>query len=410
MQRLEYIGTEVEPSAILITSYYTLVIGAALSNLNLSVQYPVFALLSMFFFAFYKRESISYLHLVYLSIFSASYLVHILFFPIVLNKLLLSTVYYIIIPFIYGNNNISASQIYKSLKICTYSSILGIVGLVGQMFGFFQSFKLEITNTLGEVHVRYTSFFGSSIVFGFICAINGVILFYSLITEGKLKLKDLFLLLTSVACLIFSYTRGAYLIFIVGILVISALHMQKVKKAFIFTLVITVLILVFSVILDFNIFLSRLSSFLDFKNEGANVERLLKWINAIKIFLNNFWVGTGPGSTGSVGVSREDAWEYANSYGVVTESYVLKVFVENGAFIGAFFMLFYVFSIYNAFRFLNHPVKKLLIAIFVAIVIESFTLQSLESPLISMVFWICFSSLGYDKEELNEDKIVNFSA
>jgi hypothetical protein len=364
----------------------------------------------MVFFALYRRESISYLHLVYLSIFSVSYLVHIVFFPFILNKLLFSTVYYLIIPFIYGNNSISANEIYKSLKVCTYSSIIGIVGLVGQMCGFLQSFKLENTDTLGEVHVRYTSFFGSSILFGFISAINGVVLFYSMMTGGKLILKDLLLFIASIACMIFSYTRGAYLIFIIGILTISALHLQNVKRAFKFTLITTILILVFSMVLDLNIFLSRLAGFLDFKNEGGNVERLLKWMNAIKIFLNNFWVGTAPGSTGSVGVSKEDAWEYANSYGVVTESYVLKVLVENGVFVGAFFILFYLFSIYKAFKFLNHPAKKLLVAIFLAIVIESFTLQSLESPLISMIFWLCFSSLVYDKEELNNNRSVNFSS
>ena len=409
MQHVEYIITKEEASPILVAGYYTLVVGAVLSNFNLSIQYPVFALLSINFFAFYKRESISYLHLAYLLIFSVSYLVHILFFPFILNKLLFSTVYYLIIPFIYGNNNISANQIYKSLKLCTYSSFLGIVGLAGQMSGFLQSFKMEITDTLGEVHARYTSFFGSSILFGFISAINAVVLFYSLITAGKLKLNELFLFFASVACMIFSYTRGAYLIFIVGVLTISALHLEKVKKAFKFTFIIIVLMLVFSLGMNLDLFLTRLGSFFDFKNEGGNVERLLKWMNAIKIFLNNFWVGTAPGSTGSVGVSKEDAWEYANSYGVVTESYVLKVFVENGVFVGIFFMLFYLLSIYKAFKFLNHPEKKLLLAIFIAIVIESFTLQSLESPLISMIFWICFSSLVYNKEELNNSKMSNFS-
>jgi hypothetical protein len=84
---------------------------------------------------------------------------------------------------------------------------------------------------------------------------------------------------------------------------------------------------------------------------------------------------------------------------------VLKVFVENGIFVGLFYLLFYFLSIYKAVIYLNHPVKKLLIAIFIALIFESFTLQSLESPLISMIFWICFSSLAYDKEKVTEVSI-----
>ena len=153
-------------------------------------------------------------------------------------------------------------------------------------------------------------------------------------------------------------------------------------------------------------YIYRIQSVFNWKGDAGNVGRLLIWRNAInEMFLKAPILGVGPSKTGS--------WTIGTLG--VTESGVLRRLCEFGI-VG--FVIFYSFM----FNILKGSIKSLKrlpvklrnemvlwLAIFIAIFINDFTVQTTEEIMISFWWWISMGGIYYLKNVVPKNSMCDMS-
>lgn len=318
------------------------------------------------------------------------------FFKIVDTSFYLSLATYFLIPICINKVSIYFTLIdyLKLFKIFDIVIIIYFLALLLQILGVESDlFVIEMVMNKDTFHQRYTSIAGGSLALGSLGVLCAIFAFYRLYILEKNKLFFIFIILIGLSCVYFSFSRRFYILFFLCAIFIHLLFSKKgmIKKGIVILLVIIIIIgLIFLFRFNIEIFTDRIGSIFDFSNDGANVERVLKWVNTFNAFLNNIWFGIGIGTTTIIG---KDIEGLRVSELFVSESYFLKMLAENGLIFGSFYLLFSVYVVISFFkkRFaINIQVPYI---IFIYFFFESISSTSLESPFSSILFWISVSTL-----------------
>lgn len=322
---------------------------------------------------------------------------------------ILSILNYVIIPFVFLNHNFQDFNLEKLMKPFQWFIVFCFFGLLLQLVGFEAPFlDLELARTNDIVKERYGSFAGSTLVLGFYAAISTIYGYYTIIYEKNKSIYNIVIFITSLATLFLAQSRRYYIFsFIIMLLIYFFGSYQNFKISTILTknkwgiLSIIALLVVSFMLQDKVFFFMRFYSTFDYVNDGSNILRAIKWLEAIQRFLDNFWFGAGLGDMGAVGKNLQEITVQEIS---VAESYFLKVFVEGGFFFGLSFIAITVYLLKKSFSVLKNPTKAFAAYIFIFFFIDCFMSMTLEYVLGSILFWISISIIT--KDELGNKKIL----
>ena len=368
------------------------------------IQYVILGISSILIMLINIKKSNKIPVLTYSILISTVFLFQ-LFFNNYMYRSVIALSYYLIIPYVYSKSLESFEEFNRLLR--NSSKIVApifFLGLVLQKQEFLPEFFIvERTVTNFNVYTRYTSVAGGSLALGLFSALFSITCVHWLFDKTKQIKTSLILLVISLYCLFNSLSRGAYMVTIIGCGLIiwskwkdnNKVTQSKINIRIIFGVIfltITAFLLINGknddTILTTTI--QRFVSAFDFKDDEANLERVTRWLASLDAISNNLFLGTGLGTTGSVGYDTT-----SNNFErdiLITESYLLKVFVECGIFFGLFYTLFFIKSIRDLFAHINLYDNTLLAkALFISLSLGSLWLQTLEAPLFSILFWISYS-------------------
>jgi O-antigen ligase len=392
-----------------IVAFATIVLLFSYQLLTITGQKPhyiIFVFLCLVLIFFNLTPNFNRIKFVYLTTLSLS-IIH-----FVLNKELdapfvLSLLNYIVIPIVFLNRNFQDFDLNRILVFFQWFTLLCFLGLLVQIVGFeSRFFGLEYAWTNEVLHERYGSFAGGTLVLGYIASISSIYSIYILVYERKKSTYSIGILIVSLLTLILAQSRRYYIfVFVIGVLIylFNINKKYSLKKFFkVNGLIAASIIIIFSslfFIKDSSFYLMRFFSTFDFVGDSSNVLRVIKWLDAIQKFLDNFWFGTGAGALGTIGKNIEDT---SIQESAVAESYYLKAFVEGGIFFGLAFIGIMFMLLSKAIRFFRNKEKALAAYIFFFFFLDCFMSMTLEYALASMLFWISISIML--KEVPNEEK------
>ena len=310
---------------------------------------------------------------------------------------ILSILNYLIVPLVFLNHNFQNFNFEKMMKLFQWFIIFCFFGLLIQVLGIESSFlDLELAITNDVVKERYGSFAGSTLVLGFYASISTIYTYYTYVYEKNKSIKNIVFLLISLSTLFLAQSRRYYVFtFIIMVLIyfIGGNRDFKIgkiisKNKWIILLIIAMI--VGSFLMQDQVFLfMRFYSTFDFANDGSNVLRAIKWLEAIQQFLDNFWFGAGLGDMGAVGKNLQELSVYELT---VAESYFLKVFVEGGVFFGTAFIIMIVFLLKKSLKILkNHSSNSFAAYIFLFFFLDCFMSMTMEYVIGSILFWLAIS-------------------
>ncbi len=322
---------------------------------------------------------------------------------------------YVIVPFVYFNRSFQLFNLDTVLKIFQVVTILNFIGVLLQVVGFQSIFlDLDRVKTDGIDHDRYGSFAGGTLALGLISSISFIFSLYKIVYERNKSLIQIGFTIISFATLILAQSRRFYiLVFIIGVLMFlfdinKNTNINKILRIGLFTFLglLISLFFLYSIRAN-NYYLLRLFSIVDFENDGANLERVAKWLLAINSFLNNFWFGMGLGASGTIGKNLTDDDSSVDIFSA--ESYFIKIFVEGGVIFGVLCLLFLIVYLVKSFKNLQNSQKALAAYIYIFFFLECFMSTSLESAFPSIIFWICVSKLFATNEQTNDEyfQVIN---
>jgi len=284
------------------------------------------------------------------------------------------------------------TKVYRTLIIITISTILVAIGGILQSLtqhSFFMTGPIE-AKRFNLVRASFST--GSSIVFGCFMAIIATILFAKLYygvynNKNKLLLK-LFLFITCLA-LILSFTRVAWVQFIISFFVLILLKNWKKSKLVIFFILCSLLITI--------IYLPHSNSIVvTFLKEGIH-DRSGIWMQSLELFMRNPFTGSGVGST--LWANRD-----LRNDEFVSESFFLQLLVETGIIGFCLFISILGVSIftncYEGFKSTNE-LKWLYFGISGALIglsINMLFAQAFNSWIINMIFWYLIGLGGVIKK------------
>lgn len=320
---------------------------------------------------------------------------------------LFTVVVYLFIPIVFYRSLFSDFNLLNFLNLFRLVNIFYAVGLLLQLVGK-ESILLDsqFTYTMGELQYRFGSFAGSSLLLGFVACVLLILSFFSYIHKKQKRSVNLIFICLGIFNLLVSQSRRFY-IFIFFTICLMFLFKSVAKSKtklhkYIFGLIVVIsLVSIFLTVFGDNYFMNRLVSVFDFKNDSSNSLRIFMWINAINNFINNFWLGTGLGSTT---VAGKDIWNQVDSIEdiVTTESYMLKNFVEGGVVFGLFFLNVIFRQLtkgFNAIKTMPSSNKALAGYFIIFFFLDSIVGTTLESIISSVIFWISVSILSIKKSE-----------
>lgn len=362
------------------------------------LHYYIFFFNSLLLLVINIRPILNKYKIVYFSIIS----IPVFFFLIsksVDTAFIFSLIPYIIAPLVYWGNAFHNFSLKPVMQMFQAFTVLYFVGVILQMIGFESIFlNIDITITDGELHDRYGSFAGGTLALGLTASFSLMYCFYEFVYYKNKSITNFFLILTSLLTIVFAQSRRYYLfVFIIGFLIFwfnpnreIKNKKQKFKVILISTLAIVLLIIFLYIIRDTNYYLVRIFSVFDFSGDESNVLRVVKWIEAIQYFLNNFWTGMGFGATGTIGKNFDPTVTSLDEI-IVAESYYLKILVECGIIFGLTYFAIQIFFLKKAFKQLKNYEVAFAAYSMLFFFIESFTSTALESAISSMLFWISAS-------------------
>lgn len=271
--------------------------------------------------------------------------------------------------------------------ISIVTSFISIYEYVFQSYIFSQEGYL-VWNVEGDAVFRAIAFATSPMTLGILVDIYILTAFKKFI-ESRKKIY-IFLIVLNFISLICTYSRGPLVALIASIIVYGVLSMKKIKIKYIFYIVILVSIIIITLnMYDSNDIIVRIYSIIDWDDDPANLGRILIWLQSINIIFSDiytFLFGIGLASTGALGLGQFTI--------MVTESGVLKRFVEGGLFmmILNYLIIFKIIALgIQSLKKQNIKVKREIIyaiSCITAILIDDCTLQVTEDIGTSCLFWL----------------------
>ena len=307
---------------------------------------------------------------------------------------ILSILNYLIIPLVFLNHNFHDFDLNKMMKLFQWFIVFCFLGLLLQVIGIespFLDLELAITNEV--VKERYGSFAGSTLVLGFYASISTIYTYYTYVYKSDKSIKNIFFLLISLSTLFLAQSRRYYVFtfIIMGLIYFfggnKEFKLGKIIAKNKWAILIIIALIVGSFLLKDQVFLfMRFYSTFDFANDGSNVLRAIKWLEAIQQFLDNFWFGAGLGDMGAVGKDLQELTVYELT---VAESYFLKVFVEGGVFMGIAFIVMMIFLLKKSLKHIKQrSIDSFAAYIFIFFFLDCFMSMTMEYVLASILFWL----------------------
>lgn len=246
------------------------------------------------------------------------------------------------------------------------------------------------------INIRAQVFSGSPLIFGTLMACYGLFFQYQTIKKGNNK-YILFLLFSFIGILL-SGSRGPLVAFILSATfqTVSNIQIKKIwnkiskKNKIYFFLIVFILLVCFYVLIKKyegqSPILLKIISIVNWESDIGNTTRLVTWTAFFKEFLDNWLIGRGISTTGSVTL------HHPLNIGP-TESSVLKLLVELGiiGFLLYFGMIFY--TLLRGFKRIQNQQLKyrkeiiLGLSLIILILTESSILQITEIFNATVILW-----------------------
>lgn len=326
------------------------------------------------------------------------------------NPFILSILNYLIIPMVFLNHNFQDFDFSSTMKLFQGFTVVCFFGLLLQVIGIESPFlDLELAITNDVVKERYGSFAGSTLVLGFYTSISTIYSFYNYVYKKDSSIQNIILFCISIISLFLAQSRRYYIFSFIIMFLIYFLGNSNITNPFkiVFKNKIVILAMVSLIVITYFLqdkafLLMRFYSTFDFANDGSNVLRAIKWLEAIEQFLENFWFGAGLGDMGAVGKNLQELSVYELS---VAESYFLKVFVEGGIFFGSAFIIMMIYLLIRSFKFIRRsPSQSFAAYIFIFFFLDCFMSMTMEYVLGSILFWLSISVITKDVLTLHSSK------
>jgi hypothetical protein len=280
----------------------------------------------------------------------------------------------------------------KSLtdKIFNWFFIVGLIGLV-LYFGFhdfmIDMLKLSSLSVKEYFKVRMTSIFWSPVIFGTFMTACSIYFFYQSIQKSSFK-NYLYQIILAF-CVYFSISRGAIIILVIGIILITIL--SKKLKPFLFF--IFIFLIAFFVV---SIYISTPSEFIIWIQQSTSetislkvgVSRVDLWIQTISD-IQQYPFGRGLGKAGHVAARFFD--NSATDASITsTDGWFLKLANETGVW-GLFsYFFFTIFIFYNSIKYIRYygvDFFTFLFVFFIVFNIQNLVSNVLDFYLFSYLFW-----------------------
>ena len=328
---------------------------------------------------------------------------------------------------------IIAININKKEKIERIINVILLSSFFVAIFGITQWLGLDNFPWHKKVPIggRITSTMGQPVFLGnYLVLVSFLTVYKIIIVKQFLKRFSLILLLfLQILCLIFTYTRGAWLGFIFGILLSVFLYFFLIKKEKIIKtiskLIIIVLIIFFSILAIVNInpdchfskfFASRVKSITDFK-AGSLAMRVKYWEASLDAISKSPIIGYGFENQQQVFVSYyQPDWsiyETINSTPDKAHNELLELLLTGGALL-AFSYLFIIISIFvKGIKTINNLDKQnrlLCFFFFVSFFSYQFALLSSFSVIeTNIYFWLYLAIILIIFNNYKQENLINLT-
>jgi hypothetical protein len=359
------------------------------SSLNSLVEIGILLLLVNYFFGFVISLMSGYITLGIKGI-------HLNVIPILLVYIILSS----------NRINIDSVQKFISLfiNIALVISIIGIYFYIirPEIFGrLFLIISQQDESNFYQVlnYSRMVSTFLSPNVFGSYMAISIIVVANNMINykERQSTLKNTISIILFSTCLILSFSRGAWLFALIGVLVVLSTNIlnissKKIRYILFFISSSTMAVIIIS-IFDPELFqhiTARVLSVFDSSNTSS-YGRISNWIDVFDNLSTNIF-GLGLGVTG---INLSYYPELAQKLGVqVVDGYYIKLLAETGVIGALLFSLFIIFTLTSLVQFIKYANYKekyvyiLSLAVFVGFLFQSLGSNTFDYVNISPFLWI----------------------
>jgi len=300
-----------------------------------------------------------------------------------------------------GSISLNHRKLLEVLGIFKTIAVIYFIGLLLQFAGITNEILVfQLTETYGAVHQRFTSFSGNPLLLGMysFLAITVCLVEYQYTKSTSRRLWLLAILLMATTCLYFSYARRYYVLaLLIGAYFI--LNRSKPRTYFAYAVLVGLVSALLVMVLGSATVLERLHTSLDFIEDPGNVSRVLLWLSAMNIIAEHPLLGLGIGSEGSVGKSNEELLARLEE-GTVAEMYYLKVGVEFGIFVAAFFV-YWMSHLVSKSSSASLARMHLFRTVPLLGAIESVMGGALGSPFFAFPFWLVVTQMlrqGHERD------------
>jgi O-antigen ligase len=249
----------------------------------------------------------------------------------------------------------------------------------------------EFTSTAGDVHGRYSSLYGSALMFGMCGFAQMVSAYRLLVTERRRPYRVVLFALLGIAglCVTMSYARRAYLATVVAALLAGCVGLLNASgsnrgKRLLLACVLAVSV-VGTVVIASESVRRRAFSVLNFDDDDGNVLRAATWVAAVNFVREHPLLGGGPGVLSAVGRSAEDLG--APEDAEVAEMLFLTVLTDLGLVVGSVILLFLV--VFSVNRLRGSEDQRLVTA---PLIVEGVAGTAVFNPFILMLFLLSMSN------------------
>jgi len=312
---------------------------------------------------------------------------------------------YLFVPMIYGRTFMQEDQLRWLLKSLLIIVPINFLGILLQFSGYVDNLlQVDMTETLGIVHERYTSFVGGSLMLGYVSMLNSIVaLYYLVFSEKKIQriLFGLLFLLASIT-LFYSFSRRFYLLWIVAVLLIPT---YRYGWRSMFSAFLAGGVLILSVVMAGNLFRNVsnsdhisisdriLSTFVIHDGSGNDI-RMMKNLQSLNLTISNPLLGMGVGSVGTIGKTREELIDNFED-AVIAETYYLHIGVDFGIIVATLFTVMMVYLAFISIKKFKYS-GRLSALIVLLYPIESFVGAALYGVFPAFIFWISICVLLSD--------------
>lgn len=251
------------------------------------------------------------------------------------------------------------------------------------------------------IRTRVFSIIGSPNVLGSLLAMSIPFVFPFVLSEKNISKKIYYLIvLTSmIICLGFTFSRGAWLAFLVSI-ILYGFFIDKRTFGILFSIIILVPIFAPSILMRI---LYMLSS--QYTKSSARAGRIARWTKAFEILKENLWFGVGFGRFGGAVAKRNIAGAF------YVDNFYLKSAVEMGIIGLIIMILTFVMGLLLAARVIKHlhskELKKIGSGILIGLattLIHNVVENIFEVPMMTTYFWLFLGFLFALKYIDNENE------